>query len=109
LFAGVQHRGGVGRIAKHDQVGALGYLDTIEAEGWLENHMVHRHSGRAQRHRRLGERRRDDRGQLRAQVGQQREPLGRTGQRKNLVAGSAVPLRDRVLGPMDVRDGGIAA
>ena len=56
--------------------------------------MLHRDAGRRQRRVGLGERRRDHRGQLRAQVRQQGEPLGGPGQQRDLVDGPAVPGGD---------------
>ena len=43
-----------------------------------------------------------------SQVGQQREPFGRPGQRQHLVAAPAVPFGDRVLGPVHVVDARVA-
>ena len=56
--------------------------------------VLERHPGRGQRRLRLGERRRDQRGRPRAQVGQQREPFGRPGQQRDLVGAARVPRRD---------------
>ncbi len=60
--------------------------------------MLHCHARRPQRGVRLGERRRDQRRERRAQVGQQRESLGGSGQQRDLVDGTAMPLRDGATG-----------
>ena len=54
-----------------------------------------RHLSRRQCRLGLSERRRDEGGQPRLQIGQQREPFGRSGQQGHLVGSARVPRGDR--------------
>ena len=90
----MQHRRRVRGVAYHDEIGIVGHLRAGQAERPIEHDVVHADTGRPQRHRRLGERRRDHRRQRRAQVGKQRESLGGPGQQRDLVALTAVTVRD---------------
>ena len=94
LIAQVQHRGRVGRVADHDEVGIVGHTGAGQTERRRQHDVPERDACRGKGGFGLGERRRDQRGQPGAQVGQKRETLGSPGQQRHLVDTPAVPGSD---------------
>ncbi len=95
LLAGVQHRGRVGRVPDDDEIGLVGHHAAGQVERRGQHDVVKRHVGRGQCRFGLGERRCDQGGQPRLQVGQQREPFGRAGQQGHLVGSARRAWRRR--------------
>jgi hypothetical protein len=102
---GVQHRGGVGRVAEHDEVGVVGHGGGVEPVAVIgtEQQSLDRVSGGAQGGLGLGERRVDDDGAAWAErAGDQHEHLGGPGGEQHLAlratvrGGDGGPRRSRV-------------